>query len=261
LAGATVGMRKIASLAGLTLFLAGPAFAADLPRTPLQVSSAAWTGCYIGGTAGGLSAKSDVSWAPNPPGFGSTAPIIATQTRASLSSTGFTGGGEVGCNYQMNNWFVLGAEGDFEYTGVNLNNSGAIFPSRVGSEFTESVSSKWLSTIRGRVGVAQEQLLFFATGGLAIADPSFSDFVFFPFSGTTNAASSSGAVTGWSAGGGAEWFFMPQWSLKAEYLYVGLGTKSITSTNSNPATFPLATIVHNQSLVENIGRVGLNFHF
>jgi outer membrane immunogenic protein len=102
------------------LFLAGPAligirspsFGADLARPPLQVST--WTGCYIGGTAVGLSGKSNVSWAPNPPGFGSTAPIIAAQTQASLSSTGFTGGGEVGCNYQMNNWFVLGVEGDFE---------------------------------------------------------------------------------------------------------------------------------------------------
>jgi outer membrane immunogenic protein len=249
-------MRKTASLAGATLLLAGPAIAADLPRPPLQVSSGAWTGCYIGGTAGGLSGKSDVSWAPNPLGFGSTASIIAAQTQASLSSTGFTGGGEIGCNYQMNNWFVLGAEGDFEYTGVNLNNSGAIFPSRVGSEFNESVSSKWLSTIRGRVGVAHEQLLFFATGGLAIADLSFSDFVFFPFSGTANAASSSGAVTGWTAGGGAEWFFMPQWSLKAEYLYVDFGAKSFTSTNSNPATFPLATIVHNHYWLRTSGGSG-----
>jgi outer membrane immunogenic protein len=198
---------------------------------------------------------------PNPPGFGATAAVIAAQTQASLSSTGFTGGGEVGCNYQLNNWFVLGAEGDFEYTGVNLSNSGAIFPSRVGSAFSESIRSDWLSTIRGRVGIAHDQWLFFATGGLAIANPSFSDFVFFPFSGTTNAASSSGVATGWTVGGGAEWFFMPQWSLKAEYLYVDFGTKSFTSANSNPATFPLATIVHNHSLVENIGRLGLNFHF
>jgi hypothetical protein len=95
------------------------------------------------------------------------------------------------------------------------------------------------------VGTAHEQWLSFATGGLAIAEPTFFRFRFFPFPGTANAAS----------------FFIPQWSLKAEYLYVDLGTKSFTSTNSNPTTFPLATILHNHSLVENIGRVGLNFHF
>jgi outer membrane immunogenic protein len=62
-------------------------------------------------------------------------------------------------------------------------------------------------------------------------------------------------------GGGAEWFFMPHWSLKAEYLYVDLGTRTFTSTNSNPVAFPLATITHSHSLIENIGRIGLNFHF
>lgn len=29
---------------------------------------------------------------------------------------------------------------------------------------------------------------------------------------------------GWTAGGGVEWAFAPNWSIKAEYLYVDLGT-------------------------------------
>jgi outer membrane immunogenic protein len=173
----------------------------------------------------------------------------------------FSGGGEVGCGYHLNGWLVLGAEGDFEYTGVSRTNVGAIFPTRPDSQFTESVSSNWLSTIRGRVGIAHQQWLFFATGGLALANPSFSDSVFFPESSTTNAASSNGLAAGWTAGGGAELLLAKQWSVKAEYLFVDLGTKSFTGANSNPAVFPLATIVHNHSLIENIGRVGLNYHF
>jgi hypothetical protein len=34
-----------------------------------------------------------------------------------------------------------------------------------------------------------------------------------------------------------------------------------TSANSNPVAFPNSTIVHSHRLKEDIGRVGLNFHF
>jgi outer membrane immunogenic protein len=30
--------------------------------------------------------------------------------------------------------------------------------------------------------------------------------------------------TGWTAGGGAEWMFLPQWSGFAEYNFLGFGT-------------------------------------
>jgi outer membrane immunogenic protein len=260
--------KKALGLVGATLLFAGPAFGADLGKPPVYkappiAAPFSWTGCYVGGTAGGVWGKSDVSWAPNPAGFPISGPSIAAQTAGTLSSSGFTGGGEIGCNYQFNPWLVFGVESDLEYTGLSSSTSGAVFVPANGSlnPFTESFSSHWLATVRGRVGIANGQWLFFATGGAAFANPTFSDAIFFPGSGTTNAASSSGTITGWTVGGGVEWFFMPQWSLKAEYLHVDFGTKSFTSSNSNPAAFPLATIVHSQSLVEDIGRIGLNFHF
>jgi outer membrane immunogenic protein len=51
---------------------------------------------------------------------------------------------------------------------------------------------------------------------------------------------------------------MPQWSVKAEYLHVDFGTTRFTSANN---AIPTATIVHRHTLTEDIGRVGLNFHF
>jgi outer membrane immunogenic protein len=259
-------MRKALGLVGATLLLAGPALAADLRRPPVYKApppapAFSWTGCYIGATAGGVWGKSDVTWAPNPPGFPISGPSIAAQTAGTISSSGFTGGGEVGCNYQFNPWLVVGAEGDFEYTGLSASRSGAVVGPGPASPFNESFSSKWLSTVRGRVGIANGQWLFFGTGGAAFANPTFSDVIFFPGSRTTNAASNSGTITGWAAGGGVEWFFMPQWSLKAEYLHVDFGTKSFASANSNPIVFPLSTIVHSHTLTEDIGRVGVNFHF
>jgi outer membrane immunogenic protein len=264
-------MRKVLGLVGATLLVAGPALAADLAvKAPRAVPGPgptpfSWTGCYIGATAGGVHGKSDVSWAANPAGFGFPAEIDA-QTAGSLSATGFTGGGEVGCNYQFNPWLVFGVEGDVEYTGLSASRSGVEVAGGFANPFTESFSSKWLSTVRGRVGIANGPFLFFATGGAAFANPTFSDSISFAASGTTNAASSSGTITGWTVGGGIEWFLPPltcgpfSCSLKAEYLHVDFGTKSFTSINSSPA-FPLSTIVHSHTLVEDIGRVGLNLHF
>jgi outer membrane immunogenic protein len=202
---------------------------------------------------------------PPPPtltqGFAAgTGDAISAQTGNSLNSTGFTGGVELGCNWQANPWLVLGIEGDWQYTGLDGSASGVVSVGGTANPYTESFNSRWLSTIRGRVGVANGQWLFFATGGFAFADASFSDFIAFS-NGTFNAASSSGIMTGWTVGGGAEWFFMPHWSAKAEYLHVDLGTKNFTSANSNPAEYPLAIISHSHSLVEEIGRLGVNYHF
>jgi outer membrane immunogenic protein len=258
-------MRKSLGLVGASLLLAGPALAADLGRPPAYKAPPpapvfSWTGCYVGATAGGVHGKSDVSWAANPPGFAFPGQIDA-QTAGTVGATGFTGGGEVGCNYQFNPWLVFGVEGDIEYTGLNATRSGAEVAGGFTNPFTESLSSRWLSTVRGRIGIANGQWLFFATGGAAFANPTFSDSISFAASGTTNAASSSGTITGWAAGGGVEWFFMPQWSVKAEYLHADFGTRSFTSVSSEPVLFPLSTIVHSHSLTEDIGRLGLNFHF
>jgi outer membrane immunogenic protein len=264
-------MKKVLGLVGATLLFAGPGLAADLGRPPVykappMVAPFSWTGCYIGATAGGVRGKSDVSSdaTAGPGGFSAAgAAAIDSQTAGSFSSSGFTGGGELGCNYQFNPWLVLGVEGDFEYTGLSDSVSGVVALGRSSATFTESFSSHWLSTVRGRVGIANGQWLFFATGGAAFANPTFSDFISFPpgsfgSSSSFNAASSSGTITGWTAGGGVEWFFMPQWSVKAEYLHVDFGTTSFTSANS---AVPTATILHSHTLTEDIGRIGVNFHF
>jgi outer membrane immunogenic protein len=139
--------------------------------------------------------------------------------------------------------------------------TGAVNLPLVTDPFTESFKSHWLATVRERVGVASGQWLFFASGGAAFAKPTFSDSLSFPGSGTTSAATSSGTITGWTAGGGVEWLFLPHWSLKAEYLHVDFGRRSFTSFNSDPVRFPNSTIVHSHTLTEEIGRVGVNYHF
>ena len=100
-----------------------------------------------------------------------------------------------------------------------------------------------LATVRGRVGVAFEQVLLYGTGGFALVDNKVSATTL----GVT--ISDSKTQTGWTAGAGVEWMFMPRWSLKAEYLYRRFDNLTI---------FGLQT---NGTLAVNSGQVGVNFHF
>jgi outer membrane immunogenic protein len=243
-----------------------PAMAADLApyyNPPPLAPMFSWTGCYLGGTVGGASAQSSVTWAPNPAGFPAFGPPIAARTAGTLTASGVTGGVEAGCNYQYTPWLVLGLEADWEYTGLSATRTGAVgVPAGPPLPFTQSLSSRWLSTVRGRAGYSAGTWLFYFTGGVAFANTSYTDSIFFPLSGATNAVTQSSTTTGWTAGGGVEWAVAANWSIKAEYLYVDLLGATLNSANSIPAAFPLATIAHTHGdLRENIGRVGLNYRF
>jgi outer membrane immunogenic protein len=260
-----------ASVLLVTASVLGVADAADMPlKAPPPALAYTWTGCYVGGTAGAAQSKSDFTWSNISTGPGAFVPSAATAlpaaANAALDSTGFTFGAEAGCNYQVNA-FVLGVEGDWEHTGLGTSNAatsvrvpGGIAPGNI----AESFSSQWLSTVRGRLGYAIGSLLLYGTGGLAIADVSYSDQICFPTAvpPLCNTASSSGTRTGWTAGAGAEWIFARSWSVKAEYLYVDLGNTAYTSTGvTSTGIITNATITHSHTLTENIGRVGLNYRF
>ena len=268
----------VGALALLSLVIAplSGASAADL-RMPMKAPPVAapapvatWTGCYIGVEGGGVSSRTRNAWDPNPAGFPQSGPVVASLGTNTISDTGGTVGAEIGCNYQFGGVFVVGAEGDWSWTGINstlLTNFAGCAACGVGgtalgaAAVTETVRSNWLATLRGRLGfLATPSFLIYATGGLAIADLQLSDAIAFAGSGTFNAATSNNTQTGWTAGGGLEWMFLPNWSLKGEYLHVDLGNVTYTSANSS-AAFPLSTISHSHKFTEDIGRAGINWHF
>ena len=67
-----------------------------------------WTGFYVGGHIGGGWGTKDV-FDPSQGGV-----LIA-----SGNVSGFLGGVQAGYNYQVNNWLVLGVEGDFSWADVH----------------------------------------------------------------------------------------------------------------------------------------------
>jgi outer membrane immunogenic protein len=58
---------------------------------------------------------------------------------------------------------------------------------------------------------------------------------------------------GWTLGGGVEFALPGNWSAKAEYLRVDLGSFNCTGCTPAPAG--------NVSLQENVFRAGVNYHF
>jgi outer membrane immunogenic protein len=109
------------STVALTALAAGPGNAADLGLPSPQPAPIpayipfSWTGFYIGGNIGLAWTQGDFS-----DSFGNTF------TGSSAQSVVFTGGGQVGANYQVNYWLVVGVEAAFDAMTHNNNSSDAI---------------------------------------------------------------------------------------------------------------------------------------
>jgi outer membrane immunogenic protein len=211
-------------LALATGLLTTQAFAADLPmpapppRAPAAYVPIAppfsWSGIYFGGNLGAAWNRGTISDAA---GNSFTLPS---------NNAVFTGGGQVGGNYQMG-WIVLGVEGQFDWL-ANQNNASAGLVAPNGDTINVVSKDRWLTTLTGRVGVAADHWLFYAKGGGAwVGNQSFTvNDVTVPSSSFTT--SSGGWNSGWTVGGGIEWAFAGPWSVKVEYDYIRLSAKSFT---------------------------------
>lgn len=128
------------------------------------------------------------------------------------------GGGQIGYNWQRDR-IVFGLEGDFQ---------GADISGRAYNPFDDASAHSnvnWFSTVRGRLGFASGPFLLYGTAGLAVAD--FDTNVH--FFGSDAHYRDSNTDVGYAAGGGIEWAFAPNWSMKAEYLYLGFGDDRLSS--------------------------------
>lgn len=201
-----------------------------------------WQGAYIGanvGTAWGNG--SDVTLS----GPGAGGPF------ASFEPDGWYGGGQFGYNAQFNS-LVLGLEADLQGADISDSTFGGVAGG--GGYIAQSTMDiNWFSTLRARAGYAAGPALLYVTGGFAFADVDHS-FVA-TNGGNTVAASSSGIETGYTVGGGLEWAFAPNWSLKSEYLYVDLGDQTLSGASPGGA-YASTTDVDFHTV-----RVGVNYRF
>jgi len=264
------------------------AFAADLPTRkgppPAPVAQPfSWTGFYVGVSGGYADPTADLSVMPgsNWNGDGdwnanSAGPGVNAAGTAQIGLHGFIGGVTAGYNYQINN-IVLGVEGDANLLDLHGSYATPIYNGESGGTYWAkgSASVDSLFTLRARAGLAFDRLLVFATVGLAVANEKFSQSIGFnqdnqfddiPYTGGVNGynagSASLAALTG-VFGGGVEYAFDKNWSLKGEYLYVPLRSQSFTSTYNDALTpSNVWTINHHESLTGlNVFRVGLNYRF
>ena len=124
--------------------------------------------------------------------------------------SGFVGGVQAGYNWQTGPW-VFGAEGDIQATGANDTFAPWKF------------SNPWFGTVRGRVGYAFSNIMFFGTGGLAFGE----------LRGETFGLSESHTRAGWTVGAGTEFGLTQNLSAKIEYLYVDLANSHFTITGAS----------------------------
>ena len=242
LLGAGFVLAGAASAVGADLQVGAPAY-----RTPIAPAPTYnWTGFYLGGHVGG-------AWDHRSVDHFSTVTGAPTGT-SSTDASGIMGGGQLGYNYMVVPNWVIGVEADI--SGANLR-STSVSQSPPRAPITQGDSKVDLfGTVRGRVGYAWNNWLFYGTGGFAWAEE---DLTRTQLAGTTGNAtpgtveSSSATGTGWTAGGGIEWAIVQNWTARIEYLHLDLGTVSVTA--------PIAERRSDVSLTIDTVRAGLNYKF
>ena len=216
------------------------------PPPPLPVFS--WTGFYVGGNIGGAWSRN--TW---------TDTILLTNFNNGGNNGAFIGGGQVGVNYQVNN-FVIGGEWDLDWASNHNNGNGVITP--LGT-FVVTNNDRWITTLAARFGWAVDHWLFYGkagggwvgnnnnsltvtniTTGVSITCGSFS----------TNCGNNTG---GWLVGAGFEYAFTNNWTVKLEYDYLGLGNRTFLIP-ATAALLPGDTFTSGNRNVQMF-KVGVNY--
>lgn len=239
----------------------GAAQAADLStkmvtKAPVLEPAFSWTGFYIGAHGGygwGRTEWSDFR-----------DPVNGTSVEgddAEYDIDGALAGGQIGFNYQINQ-FVVGVEADVSWADINSEGKYYAEGDDVGSclQSNDACETKIdaLGTITGRLGVAFDHTLIYAKGGAAWAHVKYHAGYTDPVDpGFNYSDSPSDTRWGWTIGGGAEFAFANNWSLKVEYNYIDFGDDRV-DFDYDPQTFGASG---DADLHLHIVKAGINYRF
>ena len=156
--------RRMFAVLSVTCGAMASAWGAHLPSRPAPVTVLSaptfnWTGIYFGINGGG--------------GWGAQQPLNLITNAFDGKSVDLSGGvfgGTAGAQIQTGH-VVIGFETDLDWTG--LKGSSTFVPSVGGipvnpAAISATTKIEWEATARARVGYAEQNWLFYATGGLAI---------------------------------------------------------------------------------------------
>jgi outer membrane immunogenic protein len=204
-------VRKAWFVAAVTLAATtGPALSADLPRYRSPSSAPGPAGYrWMGQYLGG--------------NFGHQ---WSRATGGGANPAGIFGGAQAGFNVQSGR-LVFGGETDIQIAAAEERFAAWKF------------SNPWFGTLRARAGLAFDNVLLFGTAGLAYGRGRVE------FAG----GAESNVHYGWTAGLGLEVGMSGNWSVKAEYLFVGLAEQSYLLTGGR------------HGFDSNVLRFGVNYRF
>ena len=249
-------MKGLVVVAGVSLIaLAGRAAADDImvtkaPPIPSSVSAAYdWSGFYAGSHQGYAWGSSN--WTA-PPNLSGSLNLFQKFYLPSQTGSFFTGL-QAGYDYMLPNRLVVGAEVDASFpswpnsAGISIGGIST-FSSPIGEEsYSETMLA--FGTVRGRIGYAPGNWLFYATGGFAWAYDRLT---------LTQLASGTTDMPflwrlGWAAGAGMEVPVAPHWTARLEYLFTDYGNSNVLFANAGQrfdSDFALQEL-----------RAGLNYQF
>jgi outer membrane immunogenic protein len=203
-------LRKLLLSSAAATAMVGSALAADLPsRRPPPVLPVVplftWTGFYVGVDGG-------YGW-QNVRETGIAGGLAAYQLN--FRASGPVGGGHAGFNWQVNQ-FVFGIEGDVLGTSMRVNAPFNAFLFNH-ADWRSGVEG----SIRGRIGIAFDRFMVYATGGVAFETFRLREnFLFAPTFADTFTPSRAGLTVG----GGVEYAFTDNWLARVEGRYSDFGT-------------------------------------
>src|SRR6266568_4493742 len=209
---ATVALAALATAPALAADLRQPVYKAA-PPAPVYVFN--WTGCYVGGNVGGLWVNKDFTLLPS---FGPGNPFFGQSFSANASSV--AGGLQAGCNYQFAGGWVVGIQGDYDWTDAHQDRNSIFF-----GNFTDSFSVKSVASVTGRIGYAWDRFLGYVKGGGAWERDDYDRVLL-----GTNILVGSASETrgGWTIGVGGEYAFTNYLSGFVEYNYYDFGNRTLT---------------------------------
>jgi opacity protein-like surface antigen len=269
-------MRKTALAAAAACAVASGAMtiqasAADLDFMPPPAFVPTWQGFYVGGHVG--YGEADFEGRADADFFDAQGVFLEGDTfRTTLSADGLLGGVQGGFNWQFNG-LVFGIEGDVSFT--DWSDSSVVFDEPL-DEFgipadaigVASVDVDFLASIRGRLGMAFDNVMIYGTGGIAWADAEARARVDLDDGAVTETIFSekeSFDDMGFVVGGGLAWMVIPQtFSVGVEGLYYFFDQEEtlFEGTFTDPETLESTEVRATASLDDAwVIRARADFHF
>jgi outer membrane immunogenic protein len=257
------------ALVALVAFAAvGSAGAADLPvyKAPPMVAAPvfSWTGCYIGAHAG-------YGWGRNRNDFGTAIASGATENEGfpaefgpfDHNTNGGVVGGQVGCNYQWANNWVVGVEGELWWSGMKGGFTAPEDGADPGTFSRFESRNLWDGDVALRLGYAWGRSLLYGKAGVAVGSFRYTE-MHDDFPTTHSCPTQSGVCSvtitdtraGLLLGVGWEYAWTNNWTFKVEYDYINFGSTNIAYPS-------LAAGIQNFSVrdTKQIVKVGVNYKF